>query len=46
MLLRIENNKGITYIDEEKLPILEEYFRTKSKESANRFVDIAMKIED
>ena len=36
MLLKIENNKGITYIDEEKLPVLEEYFRTKFKEeSAN-----------
>lgn len=47
MLLRIENIKGVIYIEEEKLPVLEEYFRTKSKEeSANRFIDMAMKIKD
>lgn len=49
MLLRIENIKGIIYIEEEKLPVLEEYFRTekiKKEDHSKNFVDNVMKMED
>ena len=31
MLMRIENEKGVIYVDEDMLPVLEQHFREKIK---------------